>query len=181
MNTVAFIQNNNVAYYKLETRGTSFPVQYQSESYIKVITSDIRYGISLITSIWRKDFLLKVLDNKDYTAWEFEIHRNEPNDLTKSTDELCLCDERNILHIVHVVQRSKYIPSALRKFAKRGYKINVSKRGKLSILFDIYLTVDERIKKYKKLHSFIISFFGKLGIKPIAEKYAIESKNKKYK
>lgn len=97
---VSFIKLNNVSYYKLETRGTRFPTTFGEESYIKSITPDIRYGISLITSIWKIDFLLEVLNGEDYTAWEFELLRNRPDDITKTTDKLCLCDERNILNIV---------------------------------------------------------------------------------
>ena len=49
---------------------------------------------------------LVLINHKDYTAWEFEIHRNEPDDITKKTKALCLCDERNILNIIHAVQRA---------------------------------------------------------------------------
>ncbi len=179
---VEFIEKKDVAYYKLETRGTQFPLVYDNSiPFLKIITPDIRYGVSLITSVWRKDFLLEVLDHNDYTAWEFEIHRNESDDITKFTHELCLCDERNILNIVHVVQRSKYIPSAIRALKKKGVNIDVSQRGKLSIPFDIYLSADKILKKYRKLHDVIIKVFAFFGKKSISEKYTNEIKKKMYK
>ena len=177
---IDFISSNNVGYYKLETRGTVFPKVYQNTDYRREITPDIRYGISLVTSIWDRDFLLETLGDDDYPAWEFEIRRNQLNDITHNTDRLCLCDTRNILNIEHMVQRGKYIRSAIRNMDSRGIHIDTGKRGKLSALFDLYHKINTRIKRHKFLREKLLKAANILGIKSISQKYEEEMKSNRY-
>ncbi len=180
---ITFIESNNVVYYKLEERTPLFTEYYGDSKFLKKIDANVEYGISLLTSIWSVDFLKKVINNEDYTAWEFEIKRNLKNDITHSLDGLCLCDTRNILHIEHMVQRGKYLREGLRRFKKKGYIIDYRQRGKLDIITSLYLDLHLYIRQNKQIFSLVRSLFSLFGIKSISEKYAEEIKKdeNKYK
>ena len=178
--TIDFFQNENASYYKLETRGTRFPKKYKKE-YVRLVTPDIRYGISLITSIWDKRFLLKILGDDDYTAWEFEIRRNMDDDISKTTNELCLCDTRNILNISHMVQRGKYLRKGLKRFQKKGHRIDYASRGKIGLFTELYISFSSFVKNNKILRKILTVIMRVFHIKTISMKYEEEIRNKKYK
>ena len=177
---VDFLSQENVSYCKLETRGTKFPKKYKKD-YIRLITPDIRYGMSLITSVWKKSFLLDVLGEDDYTAWEFEIRRNMADDTSKTTDKLCLCDIRNILNISHMVQRGKYLRSGLRFLKKQKVIIDYSKRGRINIFTEMYISLVDAVKNNKIVRKLLLGLFKIFHIKTISMKYEEEIRNKKYK
>lgn len=175
------MQETGAAYYKLETRGTVFPKKYNGSKYLREVTAEIRYGVSLVTSIWDKDFLMQVIGNEDYPAWEFELRCNQSDSITRRTSKLLLCDTRNILHITHMVQRGKYLRGSIRKLKRQGDNLTKGVRKKNSIFFDKYLNFVSWLKKHTTLRLFILKMVQVLGFKTISEKYADEMKGGNYK
>ena len=177
---VEFIKDNNVKYYKLEERAWLDANYYNNSSYLKVIDDKVPYGISLVSSIWDVSFLQTILDGQDYPAWEFEVRRNQPNDISKGRNDLCLADSRNILQIEHMVQRGKYIRSAVKGVESRG-DILTKKRGLLSPLMCLYLDFHIWLKNYPSVFSFMTKCYKFFGGKTVSEKYMEEINNNKYK
>lgn len=175
------MNQSKAVYYKLETRGTIFDTNYDGVEYLKKITPNIRYGVSLITSIWDKRFLLEVIGDEDYPAWEFELRRNREDDFVKKTDKLLLCDTRNILNITHMVQRGQYLRSSLRKLEQQGDTIVPSSRGKVGILFEFYTNAVCMLKRNDLIRQCVLKFVHVFGFKSISEKYSDEIKKGVYK
>ena len=177
---IRFMNERNVSYYKLETRGTKFPKRFEKD-YLRLITADIRYGVSLITSVWDKDFLLRAIGGEDYTAWEFEIRRNMKNDVTKVSQDLCVCDIRNILHIEHMVQRGKYLRKGIKNLNKKGHNIDFSKRGLVPLHTELYIRLSGALKNNRFIKAALKGMMKLLHIRTIEEKYQSEIRKKQYK
>ena len=175
------LSNYKFDYCKLETRGTVFNTKFKSNNYLRCITPDIKYGVSLVTSIWKKEFLLKVIGESDYSAWEFEIKRNQSDDITKQNGFVCLCDVRNVLNIIHMVQRGKYINKSYKQIKKTGVVVDLKNRKKLSFLFDWYLWLNVFLKRHSKTKNAAEVLRKRVGVKSISEKYEEETSKKIYK
>lgn len=176
-----YMDESGAVYCKLETRGTKFKKIHNDVEYLREITPDIRYGVSLITSIWNKEFLLEVIGNEDYPAWEFEIRRNSVCDITRKTDKLLLCDIRNVLNITHMVQRGKYLRSSIKKLKSQGDIIDIGNRGKIDIWFEPYAKLVSVIKNYSWIRKILIKIAHIIGVFSISEKYADEMERGIYK
>ena len=170
----SFIESNQVSYYKLEERAKLYANYYNGSNYLKHITKDVRYGISLVSSIWNVEFLKQVIGGEDYTAWEFEIKRNMPDDISRNLEVLCLSDSRNILKITHMVQRGKYLQKGLDELKSHHYIIDYHKRGKLSLLSNLYLNLYGVLRKNKHFYLLVKFISRSLGFKSLSDKYAEE-------
>lgn len=171
---IELMERDNVNYYKLEKRGTEVKEVYEDTPHLYRITKDIKYGVSLTTAVWNKEFLEKAIGDNDYTAWEFELSRNSRNDCIWDVDGVCLCDVRNVLNITHMVQRGKYIRSSVNRLKKLGISINNSNRGKLGLYYTVYLSMYKRIKNHKTLFLLVKKVLGVFGVKSISEQYEKE-------
>lgn len=175
-----YIGEKNVAYYKLEERANLNADYYEGCNYIKKVDGNVEYGISLLTSIWTADFLKQVIGGEDYPAWEFEVRRNMPDDVTRNLDCLCLVDNRNVLNIMHMVQRGQYIPSSISKLKALGYPINTKERGELGFMMMSYLKLYHQLRKTPFLFSLVRRVRSIFGAKSVSEKYMEEIKHNKY-
>jgi len=176
----SFIELENVAYYKLEERAKLDADYYAGSNYIKKVDANVEYGISLITSVWSVDYLKKVIGGEDYPAWEFEVRRNMPDDITHKLNCLCLVDNRNVLNIAHMVQRGQYIPGSVTKLKVLRYTIDTKKRGILSVFMTSYLKLYHALRKAPWLFTLTKKVRCFLGAKSVSDKYMEEIKQNKY-
>ncbi len=177
---LSFIKQNKVSYYKLEERANLKAPYYLDSDFIKKVDGNVEYGVSLITSIWKTDFLNAVIGGEDYRACEFEVRRNMEGDISHSPDYLCLVDIRNVLNIAHMVQRGQYIPGAVKTLKEKGYTIDTQKRGKLSIYMVFYLKCYHLLRESPLLFSLTKRIRRTFGGKSVSDKYMEEIKQNKY-
>ena len=97
---------------------------------IHIAAKEKRYAINLQAAIWNAEFLRKMVGEGNYNAWEFEIKQLGKSDFNSEKAEI-LVDDRNMLHIIHAVVQSKYLPGAIRKLKKKGYDLDTKERGVL--------------------------------------------------
>lgn len=174
------IKQKNVSYYKLEERAKLDAERYEGLKYLKKVDGNVEYGISLITSIWSVEFLKRIIGDEDYPAWEFEVRRNMPNDISRTLDDFCLVDNRNVLNIMHMVQRGQYIPNSVSQLGALGYHIDTTKRGNLSIFMTTYLQLYHFMREIPWLFSMIKVIRRMFGVKSVSDKYMDEIKQNKY-
>lgn len=128
------MEEDKLKYYKLNTFTAFQSENYKKYKYLHVIPENMDYGISLLPGIWQKEFLREKVGTENYNAWKFECDRlAEEKGKTSKPLKGCVYDKRNILHIVHGVVQGKYLPEAVQYFAKRGYVLNQSRRGVMSV------------------------------------------------
>lgn len=173
---LSLIEKDHISYCKVEERNCSTKKLYKNIEYLRIITPDIHYGISLTTSIWEKGFLLEVIGDNDYTAWEFEIDRNRESSEQKEFSKLCICDIRNILNIKHMVQRGKYIGESLKYFQKKGYYIDKRKRGVINPINYFIIKFSSIQKSNPRIYKLLLRILKILHIKTISQKYEDEIK-----
>lgn len=103
--------------------------EYFTESLIK-IPNHKRYGISTVSSIWEKSFLLQKLGTGDYSAWQFEVDRCHEAVTPKGLGGYLLCDEKCTFNVstIPVVIQGMFYPDAIRYFRRKGYIIDTSQR-----------------------------------------------------
>lgn len=114
--------------------GDAFSRKFDNPSYIKPhiikIPSTRKYGIDTSVAIWKKSFLKSIINDKDCSAWQFELDR-----LTEAVNNthkyrLLLYDDRKPFNVtdIPVVIQGKFYPKAIKDFKSRGYIIDTSRR-----------------------------------------------------
>lgn len=100
-----------------------------------VIPQHKKYGISAAAAIWDCSFLLEKLGADDYSAWQFEIERCKEAASLQGLGGFLLCDEQKSFNVseLPVVIQGKFYPKTIRYFKNRGYSINTSTRGMMSL------------------------------------------------
>ncbi len=133
---IKFIKENDIKYYRIpafKQKNRKY-AQYKNNKNVEMIPKNKAYAVSIGTSIWKRDEILKILGDGTKTAWDIE------NDFSRqsadSIDEYYInyvSDRRNLLHYVHMATWGKWIPWSAKVLIKHGYNdINYSKRGFIS-------------------------------------------------
>lgn len=124
------IQRDGLKYYKLNNFSKVKAKHYKNMEHLYTIPENLEYGISLQAAIWDRNFLLKHIGNKDYSAWKFEVDRiKEAEVASKKLIQGCVFDCRNILNICHGVSKGKYLKSAIKYFEHQNYHLNITQRA----------------------------------------------------
>ena len=118
------------------------------------------YGINLQRGIYNRQFLLALLGNGDQSAWDIEselLKEAMQSDKTLFTDVVA-CN-KDIIPIIHGVDKGKWIPSAIQQLKRRNITIN-SSREQLSIKYELI----QNLKRYfsRKLSSSVRSKVKKI-------------------
>lgn len=102
-------------------------------SSIQHLFQDEEYGVNLQASIWKKDYLLSVLNEINGSAWDFEI-----SFLKKTLNAEHLEMNKNyasissILNIRNGVLKGKWLPKTVKHFKKEHIFIDTNERGSLT-------------------------------------------------
>lgn len=132
---ISFMEKENICFYKLQTMSKIKTPYFNGIKGLRVIPSNLPYGVSLTTAIWDREYLLSLIGPDSYNPWKFEINMVKQAEMAKEPFTCVgVFDETDPLHICHMVVQGKYIPSSLAEMKKRGYEINTSGRKTLSIV-----------------------------------------------
>lgn len=133
---LSYIESEKIDYCKLEiTRVKKYSewTNYKDKKYLHNIPKTLYYGIDTAISIWNKDFLLELLGTEDYSAWKFELDRNEDAKHTeKYINKICVIDSRRLVTMCPMVIQGKYFPRSIKLMKKKGYRINTANRKVMS-------------------------------------------------
>ena len=126
--------------------------EYYADNLIR-IPNHMRYGISTVSAIWERTFLLQKLGDGDYSAWQFEIDRCHEAASPQGLGGFLLCDEKRSFNVstIPVVIQGKFYPEAITYFKHRGYNIDTSKRAIMSIKQVFLYKLKARMSKIKFL------------------------------
>lgn len=138
-----YIKKYEIKYYKMPI-DDFIPVG--SKNIIRNISLKDEYTITCQPSIWKRNFLIECIGNRNYNAWIFEgIYSKAPKVHSTNFLEGCIVDNRNILSIHHGALQGKLIRKTYNYFKKNGYKLK-NKRHLLSLK-------EEKFYELKKLCS----------------------------
>ena len=126
---VDFLDLGNVFKHKINQSNK----QYYSDHLI-VIDKHLRYGLDTAAAIWNKDYLLALIGEGDYNAWQFEKKCCDIAATEEGYSGLILADDRLSFNVseIPVVVQGKFYPPVIEDFRKRGYEIDTSKRKVMS-------------------------------------------------
>jgi hypothetical protein len=96
---------------------------------IHPIPKDVLYGVNLQASIWKKEYLKKVLASGNYSAWEFEA-RQKNGAATQIQGKLYTVDYAPFEMVNGVLQGKWYTP-AVKTLRNKGITVDTSKRNML--------------------------------------------------
>lgn len=171
MNLISFMKEHDVTYLNVGDVFKSIigmkNKEYFSNGLIK-IPNHKRYGISTVSAIWERNFLLSKLGDGDYSAWQFEIDRCEEAKSKEGLGGLLLCDEKRSFNVseIPVVIQGRFYPKSIKFFKNRGYNIDVTHRGLMSfkqvILYNLKIKFS-RIRFMRKQVKWLAS--NLLGVK----------------
>lgn len=128
---VAKILLNKYRYYRLNRNP---PPRGRIDKSINAyeINENEEYGINLQPALWNKDFLINLLGNGNYSAWEFEINQlKKTYVLSKKHMEGCYVDNSNVFIIYNGVLKGKWIPGTLKYYRNQGSVIDPGNRAVL--------------------------------------------------
>lgn len=94
---------------------------------IHPIPRNALYGVNLQASIWKKEYLMKVLASGDYSAWEFEA-RQKNGAATQIQGKLFTVDYAPFEMVNGVLQGKWYTPS-VKTLRSKGITVDTSKRA----------------------------------------------------
>ena len=94
--------------------------EYFADNLIK-IPNHMRYGISTVSAIWERTFLLQKLGDRDYSAWQFEMDRCHEAASPQGLGGFLLCDEKRSFNVstLPVVIQGKFYPEAIKYFKRK--------------------------------------------------------------
>ena len=104
--------------------------KYYSEHIIEIPTNR-KWGVDTSAGFWKREFLLKLLGNGSYTAWQFEVDRCEDaKHPERYNNNIILYDERHPLNVttIPVVVQGLVYPESIKYFRSIGYTINTNGR-----------------------------------------------------
>lgn len=131
MDTIRFIEENKIRYYKLVNLNRAVKNRdplYKGVNYLHEIPKSDEYGVSLQPAIWEAKYLKALLGNENYNAWKFEFNRvHEAQGKPNTPNEGCVFDERNIMNLHHGVIQSQYLPGTIKYFRNKGIDLNVKR------------------------------------------------------
>lgn len=99
------------------------------EGGIHRVPEESLYGVNLQASIWKKDYLLKLLEGGDFSAWEFEA-RQKNRVATQVKGNLYTVDYAPFEMVNGVLQGKWYTPS-VKALESLGIHVDTSKRDVL--------------------------------------------------
>ena len=162
IDAVKYMEKNHIWYYKID----NLPVIAEMIDDIhSSIPSNKRYGINLLTAIFDKNKLIKLLPKDSATAWEVET-----SFLKKVTDEYkydlegCVLNTKPIISVCYGVRHGKWMRSAIRHLGKTGYKIEPKNRKIMGFKESTYLKITGFIshrlttRQIRRLKRFLMKF-----------------------
>lgn len=96
------------------------------EDFASAITPNMIYGVNLQAAIWKRDYLLKVLTNEDYNAWEIEARQKfgEPT----RVDGKCYAANDFVIQYLNGIIQGKWYIKTVESFAALGIEIPLGER-----------------------------------------------------
>ena len=93
------------------------------EHYYHIVANE-PYGVCGSTVIWKKEFIKKREEMGLASGYRWEAYQNErAATTTEKWVENYATDDRNIFHIIHCVEKQKWIASSKKRLEKEGYVI----------------------------------------------------------
>lgn len=168
---VALVESDGIMYYKFYERYHVRKKLYKGLEHLHVIPPSTRYGISVLTAIWDRNYLLNVIKDENYSAWEFELLRNRIDDITKREPQLCIYDNRHLLHLLHMIERGKYLSTSVAKLRRKGYRIDSSIRGTNGYWKCVVTSFQDKLHGYEPLRRMLVKVLHFFGKKTVSETY----------
>lgn len=169
-NALNYLEKRNGNYLRL----TNIPYCRFNKSKERIfpLYADEEYAVNLQASIWKREYLINLLENFLGNAWQFEIGLLS-NAVESPHVKLSGCYGMisDPLDVKNGVLKGKWFPSTLKYFEKRGVKINWQKRGKLSNSQELWYGFKFKLKgflSYKERKA-IKKLLKKCGIKFISD------------
>lgn len=160
-----YVEDERINYYQLIITGKedySDWTHYKDRKYLYNIPKTRNYWVDTSISIWDKDFFLELLGKDEYSAWKFELDRNEEaKHPEKYANKTCVIDSRWLISMCPMVIQGKYYPVSIKQMKQKGYNIDTSNRKIMS---------NKEVCKYKLKRFFASIPFGSSFFKSIGRK-----------
>lgn len=128
LSLASFMEDSNADYMRVYP----FPQIKFKDAGVKGIhrvPEDTLYGVNLQPSIWKKDYLLRLLGQDDFSAWEFEARQK--NGVTTQIKGNLYTLDYELFKMVNGVLQGKWYTPSLRTLESVGIHVDTSKRAVL--------------------------------------------------
>lgn len=125
------------------------------------------YAKNLQVGIYNREFLLDCLSGEEVSAWEIEKRWIDEtlSACNEYFDDIVSCRE-NVLHCVHGVVKSKWLPSAIHRLNKIGIEVELRRK--------VYLPHEELVMLLKKKIGNLFGPRSRKNIKSFLRKFGCE-------
>jgi len=139
---------NNIDYFDINRSADLKAPLFHGIPNAYMISKRKPYGLN-VNGIFERKYLLQMLGNGTKTAWDIERGYLKESLSATNNDffDNALADNRNLLNIVHMVLKGKYLPSAIRKMEKAGYHVAPGCRSIISNPQEFKLILYDHIGK----------------------------------
>lgn len=158
---IKYLRFTNIPKSRFHTKEDIFPL-YQDEE----------YAINLQAAIWKKDYLIEILEKYPGNAWEVEVALlRETVNAEHKVLEGCFGMQFDPLHIRNGVLKGKWFPKEIKYFKSIGIDVQWNERGKLNCLQVMKYNSQIWLKEHLSYDSRkkIKSILKKCGVKFISD------------
>ena len=177
--TLSYIESEKIDYYKLEitaVKNYSKWSHYKDKSYLYNIPKTQYYGIDTAISIWNKNFMLELLGTENYSAWKFELDRNEDaKHSERYMDKICVLDSRCLITMCPMVIQGEYFPMSIKHMQKKGYIINTANRKIMSCKYVIKNEIKYYFSRFPFGRRLLKNIGRKLGFTFMSDLYNFDT------
>jgi len=163
---LSYVEHERIDYYQLVLAAKEDYLKwsnYKDVKFLYNIPKTRNYWVDTSISIWNKDFMLELLGTEDYSAWKFELDRNEDaKHPERYKDKICVIDSRCLVTMCPMVIQGKYYPKSINYMHNKGHIIDTSNRQVMSLKEDL---------RYKIKRFFSGFTFGRGFLKSIGRKF----------
>ena len=98
-----------------------------ASGYATIIDKMQLYGVNLQASIWKKEYLRKLLGNDNFSAWEFEARQKFGSD--ERIDGMCYASNRYVIHYLNGIIQGKWNIKTLEQLKNIGISVHTGNRN----------------------------------------------------
>lgn len=83
--------------------------------------NDRPYGLCINSGVFNREYLISIIPNENWNAWELENYWLKLAKEGKCNG--CIYDDRDVLNLVHLIEKGKMIPSSIKIISSLGIDI----------------------------------------------------------
>ena len=120
---IEYMKSNDIDFLRI----APIPKLKSGDEFAVQIDKKQLYGVNLQAAVWKKSYLLRLLGDDDFSAWEFEARQKFGS--PKRIDGKCFATNDYVIHYLNGIIQGKWYIRTVDAFKSMGIDIPLGDRG----------------------------------------------------